>query len=43
MNLLDYHTPLKNTILRADNAPYIIKKLGELWKDLSLKKFIGKR
>ena len=27
MNLLDHHAPLKKKILRANNAPYIIKKL----------------
>ena len=27
MNLLDHHAPLKKKILRADNAPYVTKKL----------------
>ena len=27
MNLLDHHAPLKKKILRANNAPYITKKL----------------
>ena len=27
MNLLDHHEPLKKKILRANNAPYITKKL----------------
>lgn len=27
MDLLDYHVPLKNKILLANNAPYITKQL----------------
>ena len=28
MDLLDHHVPLKKKILRANNAPYITKKLS---------------
>ena len=42
MNLLDHHAPLKKKILRANNAQSITKKHRRLWKDLSLKKVIGK-
>ena len=27
MSLLDYHAPLRHKILRANNAPYITKKI----------------
>ena len=43
MNLLDHHAPLKKKILRANNAPYITKKLTKaIMKRFSLKTFIGK-
>ena len=43
MNWLDHHEPLKKKILRANNAPYITKKLTKaIMKRFSLKTFIGK-
>ena len=41
MNLLDHHATLKKKTLRANNSPYITKKLRKTI-DLNLKTFIVK-